>query len=67
MTDFDRGVTTNVGVVSGGTAVNVVPGACVAEVDLRVPDAVAAEEACAALLGLKPHDPDVQLDGDRRR
>ena len=61
LTDFERGVTTNVGLVQGGTAANVVPAACTAEVDLRVPDAASAEEFCAAILGLKAHDADVEV------
>ena len=36
-TDYARGITCNVGLVSGGTGVNVVPAECTAEVDLRVP------------------------------
>src|SRR5690606_32483434 len=38
-----------------------VPAHCVAEVDLRVPDMAAADEAIAALRGLVPHDPDVEI------
>ncbi len=61
LTDFARGTTANVGLLRGGTAVNVVPAHCVAEVDLRVPDMAAADEAIAALRGLVPHDPDVEI------
>ena len=61
MTDYGRGVTTNVGQVTGGTAVNVVPRHCRFAVDLRV-ETVADGEACvAALLGLGPHDPEVGI------
>ena len=35
MPDYDRGVTTNVGLLSGGTGVNVVPREASAEIDLR--------------------------------
>ena len=62
MTDYERQITTNVGLVSGGTGVNVVAAECVAEVDLRVPDPVAADEMCARILGLRGHDPDVELE-----
>ena len=61
LTDYERGITTNVGLVTGGTAVNVTPAACVAEVDVRVPDAAAAAFVHETLTGLKPHDPDVRL------
>jgi glutamate carboxypeptidase len=54
MTDFDRGVTVNVGVVRGGTKPNVVAEEAFAEVDLRVPTIAAADEYVAKILGLKP-------------
>ena len=54
MTDFDRGVTVNVGVVRGGTKPNVVAEEAYAEVDLRVPTIAAADEYVAKILGLKP-------------
>ena len=44
ITDFDQGVTVNVGVASGGTHSNVVPAAAEAHVDLRVPGMPAYEE-----------------------
>src|SRR3954465_14794442 len=44
MTDFERGVTVNVGVVRGGTRPNVIPENASAEVDLRVMTAADAEE-----------------------
>ncbi|MBM3597068.1 MAG: M20 family metallopeptidase [Alphaproteobacteria bacterium] len=61
MTDYGRGITTNVGIVHGGTFCNVVPFHCTAEVDLRVPDQAIADEMCARILGLTAHDPDVVL------
>src|SRR3546814_17441827 len=61
MTDYARGVTTNVGLVGGGTAVNVVPAHCTAEIDARLPDAETAREFCDAIRNLQPHDPDVEL------
>jgi glutamate carboxypeptidase len=54
MTDFDRGVTVNVGVVRGGTKPNVVAEEAFAEVDLRVPTIAAADEYVAKILGLRP-------------
>ena len=62
MTDFERGVTTNVGLLEGGTAVNVVAGQCHAEVDLRIPNPALAEEYHAKIMALKPYDPDVTME-----
>lgn len=62
MTDHAHGVTTNVGLINGGTGVNVVPHECRAEIDLRVPTPELAEEYEAKILGLKPHRPDVKLE-----
>jgi len=62
MTDYDLGVTTNVGLLRGGTGVNVVPHECEAEIDLRIPTRALAEEYCARILGLTSKDPDVTLE-----
>ena len=61
MTDYGRGVTTTVGLISGGTAVNTVPQHCRFVVDLRVETASDGETYASAILGLKPHDPDVRI------
>lgn len=61
MTDYARGVTVNVGLIKGGTGVNVVPAECVAEVDLRVPTPALAEEMTEKLLGSKPIGVDVEV------
>jgi glutamate carboxypeptidase len=61
MTDYARGITTNVGKISGGTAPNVVSEHCWISIDLRVPDAGAGEEMQAKILGLAPVDPGVKL------
>lgn len=61
LTDYDRGVTTNIGRITGGTADNVVPQYCRFTVDLRVvthEDGAAYEEK---ILGLQPRGPDIQL------
>ena len=62
MTDYERGVTLNVGVVEGGTGSNVVPAKCRAQVDMRVPSPEAGEEMCARVRGLEPFDPDVRVE-----
>ncbi|HML12901.1 MAG TPA: M20 family metallopeptidase [Xanthobacteraceae bacterium] len=61
MTDYTRGVTTSVGMISGGTAANVIPQHCHISVDLRVRDAAAGREFEQRILGLKSVDPDVKL------
>jgi glutamate carboxypeptidase len=61
MTDYARGVTTSVGLIRGGTGVNVIPQFCEIEVDMRVPDAALGEAMTAKMLGLKLSDPDVKL------
>ena len=48
-TDPSRGITTNVGLINGGTAVNVVPEFCTIQADLRVRDLAAAAEMEQAL------------------
>jgi glutamate carboxypeptidase len=61
MTDYERGITLNVGVAGGGTRPNVVPGEAMAEVDLRINTPDTAEEMAQKILGLQPITPDVAL------
>ncbi|MCP5153434.1 MAG: M20/M25/M40 family metallo-hydrolase [Ectothiorhodospiraceae bacterium] len=61
MTDYERGVTVNVGLVEGGTGVNVVPARCRAEVDVRVPNPALAEEMVRRVEGLTPVNPDTTI------
>jgi len=60
-TDYARGITCNVGLVSGGTGVNVVPAQCTAEIDLRVPSEQLAEEMTHWFLNLEPVGDDVEV------
>ncbi|MBV8406773.1 MAG: M20 family metallopeptidase [Alphaproteobacteria bacterium] len=60
-TDYKRGITVNVGLVHGGTGVNVISAECVAEIDLRVPDSRTAEEMTDWLLKLEPIGADVEV------
>ncbi|HLM39901.1 MAG TPA: M20 family metallopeptidase [Microvirga sp.] len=53
LTDYARGITTSVGMVSGGTAVNTVPQHCHFPVDLRVETVADGEALTAAILGLE--------------
>ena len=62
MTDYARGVTTTVGLVSGGTAPNVIPQHCYATADLRVRDDAAGREFEAKILGLQPADAGVKVE-----
>jgi glutamate carboxypeptidase len=61
LTDYERGVTTTVGVISGGTAPNVIPQHCHISVDLRVRDDAAGREFEAKILALEPFDPGVKV------
>jgi glutamate carboxypeptidase len=61
MTDYARGVTTTVGMISGGTAPNVIPQHCSISADLRVRDAESGREFESKILGLQPLDKDVKL------
>jgi glutamate carboxypeptidase len=53
MNDSKRGVTVNVGVVSGGTRPNVIAEEAYAEVDVRVPTIADADELVPKILSLK--------------
>jgi len=61
MTDYARGVTTTVGMVSGGTAVNTIPQHCSFPVDLRVETVADGEALTQAILGLKAHHADFKI------
>jgi glutamate carboxypeptidase len=60
-TDYARGITTNVGMVKGGTAVNVIPEFCTIEADVRVCDLAAAAEMEQRFAALKSGDADVEV------
>ena len=62
MTDYEKGVTLNVGEIQGGTGINVVPGECIIGVDLRMPTPELAEEYVDKILNLKAYNPDVELE-----
>jgi glutamate carboxypeptidase len=59
--DVERGVTINVGMVSGGTRPNVVPDEARAVIDVRVPTMADASAVDAALRGLAPELPGTSL------
>ena len=60
-TDYARGITTNVGLVVGGTGVNVVPEHCRINADMRILDLASAKELEARFHGLTSPDPDVAV------
>jgi glutamate carboxypeptidase len=60
-TDYARGITTNVGLVNGGTGVNVIPEFCRINADMRILDLESAKEMEARFRALKSPDPDVEI------
>jgi len=61
MTDLDRGLTVNVGVVSGGTRSNVIASEATCEVDVRVLTRSHGEEVEGRIRGLTPVLPGASL------
>jgi glutamate carboxypeptidase len=60
-TDYDRGLTFNVGLIVGGTGINVVPQHCVIDVDNRFERLEDGQEFETKILSLESYDPDVKL------
>ncbi len=69
MTNYDTGVTFNVGQIKGGTGVNVVPMECSIELDMRVVTPAQGEDYVARIHALQSSDPDVELiiEGEMNR
>jgi len=69
LTDFEQGVTVNVGVISGGERPNIVAPHATAEVDLRIQTRAGGEAINQKILGLKPQLPGcrVQVSGGINR
>ena len=61
LTDYEADITCNVGLIHGGTGVNVVPAQCEAELDVRVPNPEAAERIVAEIETFEAFDPDVSV------
>jgi glutamate carboxypeptidase len=61
MTDYSRGTTVNVGVVRGGSKVNVRPAAAWANIDLRVTSAEEGQRMTEAIYGLRSRLPKTSL------
>ena len=62
LTDPERGLTVNVGTVSGGTAVNVVAAECRASVDVRVRTQADGRWVQEVMLGLEPTTPGTRVE-----
>jgi len=69
LTNYEQGTTLNVGIVRGGTAINVVPEEAAAEVDLRVMKSGEGERIIAALHDLRPvlDGTTIQVSGELNR
>lgn len=61
LTDYAAGTTLNVGIIEGGSGVNVVPQFARLRVDFRVTTAAAGEALMQKVLALKPVTPDVRV------
>jgi glutamate carboxypeptidase len=61
MTDYDCGTTVNVGVVQGGSKINVRPASAWAAIDLRVTTAEEGQRMVDTILGLQPVNPKATL------
>lgn len=62
LTDLERGITMNVGLIRGGTRVNVVADTAIAEMDLRVTDRKHGAEIERKLRELRPINPNCKLE-----
>jgi glutamate carboxypeptidase len=62
MTDYARGTTVNVGVVEGGSKVNVRPASASASIDLRVTTTEEGDRMSKSILGLRPANPQATLE-----
>lgn len=61
LTDYDSGLTVNIGMVKGGTARNVIPEHAEMAFDARILTPAQAPEIMAKVEGLKAYDPDVEI------
>jgi glutamate carboxypeptidase len=69
MNDYSRGISLNAGLISGGSAVNIVPGKCVIEVDVRVLETDDGEEIDRKIQNLEPEldGAEIVIEGGMRR
>jgi len=62
LTDYERGITANVGLMSGGSFINVVPAEAAAKVCIRAPETELLEELRQWVLAMGPVGEDVRLE-----
>ncbi len=62
LNDYERGTTVSVGLVEGGSALNVVPACASAKVDVRFWTPEDGEKLVAAIRGLAPVTPDARIE-----
>jgi glutamate carboxypeptidase len=62
MNDYERGITVSVGLITGGTAMNVIPAEASAKVDVRFPTPEDGERVVSAIRGLKPALAEAQVE-----
>jgi glutamate carboxypeptidase len=69
LVDHDRGITLNVGKISGGTRTNVVAAQATAWIDVRVQTQADAKELAERITALQPMNPDckIKVDGGINR
>lgn len=69
LNDYEKGVSLNVGMISGGKAVNVVPGACTIQIDLRFLKTEDGEEIDRYIKELEPtlKGAEITIEGGLRR
>ncbi|MDZ7756706.1 M20 family metallopeptidase [Rhodohalobacter sp.] len=69
LNDYEKGISLNVGLISGGKAVNIVPGDCVIEVDLRYMKKSDGEEIDDKIKKIKPElrETEITVEGGLRR
>jgi glutamate carboxypeptidase len=62
MTDYDRGLTVNVGVARGGTRANVVPAEAALNIDVRFSDPASGAETLKRIREARAHFPDIGIE-----
>jgi glutamate carboxypeptidase len=60
--DLARGISVNVGLISGGSRLNVVAEAARATIDVRLPAMADGDRVTGALRSLRPHNPNTRLE-----
>ncbi|MBT6607811.1 MAG: M20/M25/M40 family metallo-hydrolase, partial [Rhodospirillaceae bacterium] len=62
LTDYERGITVNVGLALGGSFINVVPAEAEAKICMRAPETSMLDDLRDHVLALQPIGPDVTLE-----